>query len=116
MLENVEIFAERCTKIAQIVGFDGWLLNIENSVQNTEALLDLVNKLTLKMHEKVPNSKVIWYDSVTRKGELKWQNELNELNSPYFDLCDGIFLNYTWTDENLANSILQNPTRNRDHS
>jgi endo-beta-N-acetylglucosaminidase D len=23
---------------------------------------------------------VIWYDSVTKEGELKWQNELNSLN------------------------------------
>jgi endo-beta-N-acetylglucosaminidase D len=23
---------------------------------------------------------VIWYDSVTTEGKLKWQNELNQLN------------------------------------
>ena len=60
------------------------------------------------MHEAVPNSEVIWYDSVTIDRELKWQNQLNELNLPYFDICDGIFLNYTWTEEGLSSSVLFN--------
>ena len=62
--------------------------------------------LTKSMHKNVPNSEVIWYDSVTINGELKWQNQLNDLNSPYFDVCDGIFLNYTWNEEGLASSVL----------
>ena len=33
------------------------------------------------MHEALPNSEVIWYDSVTINGELKWQNQLNEVDS-----------------------------------
>jgi len=65
-----------------------------------------VEHLTKSMHKNVPNSEVIWYDSVTINGELKWQNQLNDLNSPYFDLCDGIFLNYTWNEEGLASSVL----------
>ena len=36
--------------------------------------------LTTGMHEACPGSKVIWYDSVTVTGELKWQNQLNEQN------------------------------------
>jgi mannosyl-glycoprotein endo-beta-N-acetylglucosaminidase len=24
---------------------------------------------------------------------------------PFFDICDGIFLNYTWKEENLKNSV-----------
>ena len=64
------------------------------------------------------------------KGDLRWQNELNQLNKPFFDLCDGIFLNYTWkcdnkdsqqdgslvSPDNLANSIsaLDNDSRRTD--
>lgn len=36
--------------------------------------------LTDQMHERVPGSAVIWYDSVLKDGSLKWQNELNEGN------------------------------------
>ena len=48
------------------------------------------------------------------QGDLKWQNSLNDLNSAFFDVCDGIFLNYTWTEELLANSVLFDPSRRFD--
>ena len=69
--------------ILWLVGFDGWLLNIENPIEkdHVENLLYLVQKLTQSMHEALPNSEVIWYDSVTIDGELKWQNQLNEVGS-----------------------------------
>ena len=36
--------------------------------------------LSTGLHDAIPGSKVIWYDSVTTTGELKWQNKLNEHN------------------------------------
>lgn len=39
---------------------------------------------------------VLWYDSVTVDGKLRWQNCLNEKNRVFFDACDGIFTNYAW--------------------
>lgn len=33
---------------------------------------------------------------MTIDGKLDWQNQLNMQNKPFFDLCDGIFVNYTW--------------------
>lgn len=109
--KNVDVFVNKCVDIARHVGFDGWLLNIENEIppECLENLLYMVQKMTQTMHEKVQNSIVIWYDSVTKLGQLKWQNELNDLNAQFFDACDGIFLNYTWNEESLANSILFNP-------
>ncbi len=55
-----------------------------------------VRDLTRQMHARIPDSVVIWYDAVTAEGKLEWQDELNGLNGPFFDVCDGIFLNYTW--------------------
>lgn len=46
-------------------------------VQN---LVDFVDYLTKAMHASNPAGLVIWYDSVTSKGDLKWQNELNSSN------------------------------------
>ena len=43
-------------------------------------LVEFVQFLTTEMHGRVPHSLVIWYDSVTYKGDLKWQNELNANN------------------------------------
>ena len=109
--ENTKFFIKQCVEIALHVGFDGWLLNIENVIEkdHIEDLKQLVQELTKAMHEANSKSKVLWYDSVTIEGKLEWQNALNDLNAPYFDACDGIFLNYTWTEEKLGNSVLYCP-------
>ena len=39
------------------------------------------------IHQRIPGSKVIWYDSVTTTGQLKWQNTLNELNELVNNYC-----------------------------
>ena len=109
--ENTKLLIQKCVQICQHVGFDGWLLNIENVIdkENIEDLKQFVQELTGAMHATNPDSKVLWYDSVTVDGKLEWQNALNDLNSPFFALCDGIFLNYTWTEETLGNSVLYCP-------
>ena len=43
-------------------------------------LEEFVKYLTTEMHQRIPNSLVIWYDSVTYKGDLAWQDELNAKN------------------------------------
>ena len=45
-----------------------------------DALIFFVQELTHQMHEAVHHSEVIWYDSVTCNGDLKWQDQLNKLN------------------------------------
>ncbi|KNC82327.1 hypothetical protein SARC_05391 [Sphaeroforma arctica JP610] len=87
-------------------GFDGWLINIENPLEEEfiDNLLYFVKVLTEVTHKLVDGGQVIWYDSVTIFGRLKWQNELNYLNDIFMRESDGIFLNYAWTDEGLAAS------------
>lgn len=45
-----------------------------------EQLYMFLSLVTTGMHTACPGSKVIWYDSVTTEGKLKWQNQLNQLN------------------------------------
>lgn len=45
-----------------------------------DRLYVLLSLLTTGMHDVHPDSKVIWYDSVTVVGDLKWQNKLNDFN------------------------------------
>ena len=73
-------------------------------MEQVDKLLQLLKLLTDAMHAAKPWSQVIWYDSVITSGQLKWQNSLNQFNKPFFDVCDGIFLNYTWNDWMLASS------------
>ncbi|XP_028254672.1 cytosolic endo-beta-N-acetylglucosaminidase-like isoform X2 [Parambassis ranga] len=101
--ESYRAVADKLVQISHCHGFDGWLVNIENvlskeAVKNTPLFL---RYLTDQMHERVPNSLVLWYDSVLDSGELKWQNELNQSNRMFFDACDGLFTNYNWTEQNL---------------
>lgn len=109
LLSDISImksFVDQMVKIAVHHSMDGWLINIENKIKKEQIpnLVIFVQLLTQRMHMAMPGSQVIWYDSVTVDGDLTWQNELNELNSVFFDECDGIFLNYTWNIENLSNS------------
>ncbi|CAH9121492.1 unnamed protein product [Cuscuta epithymum] len=98
--ESAFMYAERLTELAVALGFDGWLINleVEIAVGQLPNLIDFVNHLTQAMHSSVPGSLVIWYDSVTTDGKLIWQDQLNEKNKPFFDVCDGIFVNYTWKE------------------
>ncbi|KAI3908462.1 hypothetical protein MKX01_009264 [Papaver californicum] len=92
---------KRLSELAVALGFDGWLINIEVQldVKQIPNMKEFVNHLTKTMHSSMPGSLVIWYDSVTVDGDLFWQDQLNEKNKPFFDLCDGIFVNYTWQED-----------------
>lgn len=45
-----------------------------------ENLRKFVEYLTSQIHQAIPGSEVIWYDSVLNTGQLKWQDELNDKN------------------------------------
>ncbi|XP_042755524.1 cytosolic endo-beta-N-acetylglucosaminidase 1 isoform X2 [Lactuca sativa] len=95
------MYAERLSELAVALGFDGWLINMEVSldIEKIPIMKEFVSHLTQVMHSSVPGSLVIWYDSVTTEGQLNWQNQLNNYNKPFFDICDGIFTNYSWTED-----------------
>ncbi|KAA8539540.1 hypothetical protein F0562_026232 [Nyssa sinensis] len=98
--ESAQMYAERLTELAVALGFDGWLINMEVKldVGKIPNLKEFVSHLTQTMHFSVPGSLVIWYDSITVNGDLKWQDQLNAHNKHFFDICDGIFVNYTWKE------------------
>ncbi|XP_050209489.1 cytosolic endo-beta-N-acetylglucosaminidase 1-like [Mercurialis annua] len=96
--ESARMYAERLSELAVALGFDGWLINMEIKLDEEQIpnLTELVSHLTKTMHSSLPGSLVIWYDAITIHGKLDWQDQLNEKNKPFFDVCDGIFVNYTW--------------------
>ncbi|XP_068434849.1 cytosolic endo-beta-N-acetylglucosaminidase [Clinocottus analis] len=101
--ESYRSVADKLVQISHCYGFEGWLINIENTlseaaVKNTPLFL---RYLTDQMRERVPGSLVLWYDSVIESGKLTWQNELNQSNRVFFDACDGFFTNYNWTERSL---------------
>lgn len=78
--ESWRNFADALVNICIIYQFDGWLLNIENKIENTEILLKFVKYLYAELKKINSHFQLIWYDSVTKNGDLRWQNELNDSN------------------------------------
>ncbi|XP_048482903.1 cytosolic endo-beta-N-acetylglucosaminidase [Plutella xylostella] len=107
-------FASALVAIAKLMKFDGWLLNIENEVKRPDVLLQFVHYLRSMLHAELPHALLVWYDSVTVHGQLKWQNRLNELNEPFFLACDGIFTNYSWREADVAASAARAGARRTD--
>ncbi|KAK5970156.1 Cytosolic endo-beta-N-acetylglucosaminidase [Trichostrongylus colubriformis] len=104
--ETVQRTVDSLVCVALHYKFDGWLINIENRIliKHIDNLRLFLRLLTDGMREAVGFSRVIWYDSVTITGMLKWQNMLNQLNRDWYECCDGIYLNYNWDDAMLLES------------
>lgn len=109
-------FADKLVEVTKYYNFDGWLINIENPIapEHMPQLLGFMEYLTKQMHEHVPGSKVMWYDSVIADGSLRWQDMLNDSNRMFFDASDSIFLNYTWNENKLATSVQNAGSRKHD--
>ncbi|KAI9473449.1 MAG: endo-b-N-acetylglucosaminidase [Benjaminiella poitrasii] len=97
-------FADKLVSIAKHYKFDGWLINIEceffpfpiSPQYKAQELAKFLCYLTDTIHDEIPGSKIIWYDSMTCTGEIDWQNQLTDKNELFFKNSDGIFLNYWW--------------------
>ena len=80
---EVEFIVKKLIDLTIFYNFDGWLINIENPLN--EELVKNVEYFLRKLRSGLkltgnPVSQVIWYDSVTKAGKLMWQNELNHQN------------------------------------
>eukprot|EP01080_Neovahlkampfia_damariscottae_P005175 gene5175-8781_t len=118
LLDEIDKYVELFIKLVEYYNFDGWFFNLESKLPDesyVKKMIEFLEKLTKKIHKRIPGSLVFWYDSVIENGEVKWQNELNKKNKIFFDSCDGIFLNYVWSPEIIKNSsILAEKDRNID--
>ena len=65
-------YARKLAEIAKHYGFDGYLMNFECKIEDTNILLEWLSVLREEMRKAVPGSLVIWYDSVLHDGELRW--------------------------------------------
>jgi hypothetical protein len=104
--QEAVIFCENLVTLCCQMHFDGYLINIECALTPDEVLilLDWLSMLRTRLKSCICHSMLIWYDAVTIEGALVWQNALNTKNKPFFDICDGMFLNYAWTQSAAASS------------
>ncbi len=54
------------------------------------------------------------YDAVTTEGILEWQDTVNDLNLPFFEAADAIFINYTWKEDTPAQAAAVAGARKHD--
>jgi len=98
-------YAKKLAKVARAYGFDGYLVNIETPIpgngkdrsRRVESLVKFVRELRREMRKVTLSATVVWYDSITRSGDLSYQNELNRENEPFFAAADAITANYDWS-------------------
>uniref|UniRef100_A0A7S3DET9 Cytosolic endo-beta-N-acetylglucosaminidase TIM barrel domain-containing protein n=1 Tax=Palpitomonas bilix TaxID=652834 RepID=A0A7S3DET9_9EUKA len=116
----MQSFAQTLVDIADKLGFDGWLINIEAPVQlprnpspnysqigGCYHIAQFLSDLTRRMHERNPQSQVIWYDSIDYvSGRIAYMNELGTKNGSFFAVCDGILCNYQWDGMAPARSAI----------
>ncbi|KAL3178759.1 hypothetical protein MRX96_009438 [Rhipicephalus microplus] len=98
--------AAQLANVARAGRFDGWLVSIGCSMDRScvPFVKGFLKAITSETHKALPGSLVIWYDAVDVDGKAKPHNELNEKNACFLHLCDGIFLNFRWTEEMLTRS------------
>lgn len=104
----VDKLVDLLVQISKTCSVDGWLVNIENTLDDVliSNMKYFLRRLSAKMHQLNEESKVLWYDAVTVRGQLRWQNKLSSLNKDFFDCCDGVFLNYGWRADTPVVSAL----------
>lgn len=102
---TAQCVADQLVELAQVFGFEGWLINIENQLTwaQVAVLKHFLGYLRARLREVVPHGMVIWYDAVTTWGYLHWQNSVTPLNEPFFDASDAIFINYVWQGHTPSN-------------
>ena len=80
--DSVDEFVSSITDLTLHHNCDGWLINIENPLEEKliANLIYFLRRLKQELIFAGNCGKIIWYDSVTKEGKLDWQNELNEKN------------------------------------
>ncbi|KAG0007068.1 hypothetical protein BGZ65_009840 [Modicella reniformis] len=112
-------YADKLVDMAVYYRFDGWFINIESDLrggaQQAEQTIAFLAYLRAQIHARIPGGELIWYDSViSSTGEVRWQDRLTLENYKFFEQSDGIFINYTWKKDYVAESVALAGPRNRD--
>ena len=98
--------ARQLAAMANTLGFDGWLLNIEKEFSGH------VQDLTLKLCGFIEDLKrhlnrdklVIWYDALNTDNEVEYQNGLSTKNAVFARSANMLLTNYKWTMRDLQKS------------
>ncbi|KAJ9641791.1 hypothetical protein H2199_005004 [Coniosporium tulheliwenetii] len=101
------IFARQLAAIAEVYGFDGWLINIEKAFPKESwdmfSLLEFLKQLKADLGN---DKQVIWYDALTSDNKVDYQNSLSLQNSSLAEAAGAILTNYKWTLDEVQKTKL----------
>lgn len=104
--------ADKLIEVARLYGFDGWFMNQETEGTEEEPLTEdhavRMQEFLAYLKDQAPELELVYYDSMTKEGQMDWQNALTENNAVFLKSEDGkavadeMFLNFWWTAKSLA--------------
>ena len=108
--------ADKLIEVARTYGFDGWFINqeTEGTSENplTKKHADLMQEFILEIKGKAPDLEIVYYDSMTKDGEMDWQNALTDKNAMFLQtedkksVADSMFLNFWWYSKSYVDQKL----------
>ena len=104
---GVYVVAAQLATLAQNLGFDGWLLNVEQEFPEEADMREKLVGFIVALKQCLgPACLVIWYDALTVENEVIYQNGLTAMNADFARHADALFTNYKWTLDKLTDSRL----------
>lgn len=111
------IMVDKLIEVAKTYNFEGWFINQETQGTEENPLtvehVELMQEFIKQYKEKAGDSQqLMWYDSMTKDGEINWQNTLNDKNDIFLidgegnKVADSMFLNFWWTEDKYAQDEL----------
>ncbi|KAI5239892.1 hypothetical protein E4T42_08572 [Aureobasidium subglaciale] len=96
--------ASQLSRIADFYGFDGWLINVEKTFPIADWNLSKLEGFLKQLSASSDPGCVIWYDSLTVKNRIEYQNALTEQNIILAKAAGSVLTNYVWTDDTATKS------------
>ncbi|WP_193433354.1 endo-beta-N-acetylglucosaminidase [Virgibacillus necropolis] len=110
--------ADKLLEVASYYGFDGWFINQETGGGTEETAEKMKDFLAYLQEHKQKDMQIMWYDSMTKNGDINWQNALTDQNKMFLQdgeerVSDSMFLNFWWNSQeasyNKAKEIGRDP-------
>ncbi|NKF06455.1 discoidin domain-containing protein [Clostridium gasigenes] len=108
---------DKLMEVAKTYNFDGWFINQETettkeaplSIEHAALMQEFIKEFKSKANDDL---EIMWYDSMTKDGEMDWQNALTDKNDYFLvdgdknAVADSMFLNFWWTNKKLVEKEL----------
>ncbi|QIZ05584.1 PKD domain-containing protein [Priestia megaterium] len=96
--------ADKLLEAARYYGFDGWFINQETEGGDAKTAQKMKEFLIYLQQHKPEGMQIMWYDSMTKDGKVRWQNALTDQNSSFLQdggsrVSNSMFLNFWWSDQ-----------------